>query len=314
MAKNKNKHLIPKSDGLFKSTMETEVAISEFLEMYLPNNLKNDLDIAKAQPEKESYVEEDLKRRMSDVVYSIPYKNKESKNGEKVYVYTLIEHQSSPDKWIALKLWKYIMLLCERHKEKNEKLPIVIPYVFYNGKVKYNAPKCLWGLFDNPTLAKDIMVSDYKLIDLQSMTDEEIQANNHFGMLQYFMKNIHEKDMIKLWETLFEQFRDLIYYDKEKGYLYIKKFIWYTDGKLGQENQENLRKVILNNLPKNEGEEIMSTIADNYIDQGRKEKEVEIAKIMLKNNISISDIKKYTSLSEKELKSLNTTSKNSKKL
>lgn len=313
MGKKKSNNIIPKSDGLFKSTMETDVATYEFLDKYLPADLREELDISNAKTEKESYIEEDLKRRFSDVVYSVPYKNKTSKKAEKVLVYTLIEHQSSPDKYIALRLWRYMLLLCERHQKQNDKLPIVIPYVFYNGEKKYNAPRNLWDLFENPTLAEDVMSSDYQLIDLQSMTDAEIQQNQHLGMLQFFMKHIHESDMIKLWEKFFDRFKDLILYDKEKGYIYIKKLIWYTDGKLGEENQEALRKVILDNLPKNEGEEIMSTIAKNYIDQGRAEGKVEIAKMMLKNNLSIADIKKYTSLSEEELKSLAAANKNSKK-
>jgi len=322
MTKKKSNYIQPKSDALFKSAMETDVAAFEFLNKYLPSNLKDKLDISNTKVEKESYIEEDLKRRLSDVVYSIPYKNRNSKKGENVFIYSLIEHQSTPDKWIAFRLWKYTMLLCERHKKENGKLPIVIPFVLYNGKKKYNVPKNLWDLFDDPDMAKDIMLSDYHLIDLQAMNDDEIKQNQHLGMLQYMMKYIHENDMIAVWEKFFEHFKDLIFYDKEKGYIYIKKFIWYTDAKLGEENQEDLRKVILNNLPQEEGDNIMTTIAEKYIREGEakgeargkaegiiageKAKATEIAQMMLKNGISIEEIQKYTSLSASEIKTLAT--------
>lgn len=111
------------------------------------------------------------------------------------------------------------MLLCERHKNKNEKLPIVIPVVIYNGYKKYSAPRNFWDLFDDPTMAKNLMDLPYKLIDLQAMGDEDIRKQQHLGMMQFFLKHIHESDMIALWKKFFHQFKDLILYDRKMGYI-----------------------------------------------------------------------------------------------
>lgn len=316
MKSKNNKSLIPKSDALFKSIMETDVATYEFLDTYLPESIKSKVDLKKATVEKESFVEEDLKKRLSDVVYSVPYKKTDSEKQQKVFIYSLIEHQSTSDKWIALRLWKYILLLCERHKDKNEKLPIVIPFVLYNGKTKYSAPRCFWDLFDSPDLAKDTMNGPYNLIDLQSMSDEELIAQKHLGMMQFWMKHIHESDMIALWKKFFNQFKDLILYDRNVGYIYIKQFIWYTDAKLDEKDIRALNEVILEHLPKNEGEEIMSTVAENYIQtgmvqgvaqgvaQGKAERNAEIVKNLLSMKKPISEIKMITGLSEKEIRAL----------
>ena len=126
-----------KSDALFKSVLEDKIAATEFSEAYLPDNVKNMLDLSTISIERESYVEEDLKRRFSDIVYSIKHKDNPK---EKAFVYALAEHQSTPDYWIALRLFKYMLLLCERHKKKKDKLPLVVPLVLYNGKTEYTAP------------------------------------------------------------------------------------------------------------------------------------------------------------------------------
>ena len=60
-----------KSDALFKKIMQDEVAAREFLEYYLPVDFKKLVDLTKISVEKESFVEDDLKRRFSDIIYKI---------------------------------------------------------------------------------------------------------------------------------------------------------------------------------------------------------------------------------------------------
>ena len=254
-----------KSDALFKSVLEDKIAATEFLEAYLPDNVKNMLDLSTISIERESYVEDDLKRRLSDIVYSIKYKDDPK---EKAFVFCLAEHQSTPDYWIALRLFKYMLLLCERHKKKKDKLPLVVPLVLYNGKTEYTAPKSFWELFYNPDMAKSIISDNYQLIDLQSMSDDEIKSKPHLGMFNFFMKHIHQQNMLELWQQFLTEFTQSILIDKEQGYIYIKKLLWYTSSKVATEKTDELNKLILSHLPDDEGEKIMRTIADSYIDEG----------------------------------------------
>ena len=99
-----------KSDGLFKKIMQDVVAAREFLEFYLPLDFKDLVDLTKIRVEKESFVEDDLKRRLSDIIYAV-----KTKDNEEAFVYVLIESKSIPDYWISLRLWKYMLLLSERH-------------------------------------------------------------------------------------------------------------------------------------------------------------------------------------------------------
>ena len=100
------------------------------------------------------------------------------------------------------------------------------------------------------------------------MSDDEIMQKQHLGMMEYFMKNIHKRDMMKVWESFVSKFPELILLDKTNGYIYTKKFLCYTDGKVAAENKEQLNKLILEHLPQQDGATIMKTIADSYIDEG----------------------------------------------
>lgn len=65
------------SDALFKTIMEDIGAAREFLEYYLPKDFKELVNLSKITVEKESFVEDDLKRALSDIIYRIKTKDNE---------------------------------------------------------------------------------------------------------------------------------------------------------------------------------------------------------------------------------------------
>ena len=165
-------------DSLIKKAMESPVAAKELLAEYLPAEFRDFIDLDTLTLEKESYIEDSLKTRFSDIVYSAKIKsNAEGKDNEdkdndadkpeeSALIYCLLEHQSSSDYWIALRLLKYSLLLLERHAKKRNKLPVIMPLVLYNGKKPYKAPLNLWELFAYPDMARKAISDNYNLIDL----------------------------------------------------------------------------------------------------------------------------------------------------
>ncbi|KJV51790.1 transposase, YhgA-like family protein [Orientia tsutsugamushi str. Gilliam] len=58
-------------------------------------------------------------------------------------------------------------------------------------------------------------------------------------MLEYMLKHIHQRDMLKLWEEFLIKFKHVLILDKEKGLFYLRSFLWYTDTKLLESQQPN---------------------------------------------------------------------------
>ncbi|KJV80286.1 putative permease [Rickettsia hoogstraalii str. RCCE3] len=252
-----------KHDALVKKILTEKIAAQEFLEYYLPIEFKSLVDLTKIKVEKESFVENDLKRRYSDIIYSV-----KTKDNEKAFVYVLIEAQSTCDHWMTLRLWKYMLLLCERHAKDKNRLPLICPLLIYNGSEVYSAPRNLWALFARPEQAKKLMTEEYKLIDLQNQSDDEIERKKRLGMMEYFLKHIHQRDMLKLWDEFLSKFKLSIIKDKELGYIYLRSFLWYTDTKVAEEKQPELERIIVKHLSIEEKDNIMRTIAQKYIDEG----------------------------------------------
>ncbi|KJW01728.1 transposase, YhgA-like family protein [Rickettsia endosymbiont of Ixodes pacificus] len=94
----------------------------EIQAMFLPHTLKM---------EKESFVEADLRHSISDILFSAKF------NDDTGYFWILLEHQSTPDHFMAFRLFKYMTDIASRHltlHPKSKYLPFVYPLIFYNGK------------------------------------------------------------------------------------------------------------------------------------------------------------------------------------
>jgi predicted transposase/invertase (TIGR01784 family) len=303
-----------KSDALFKLALEDTIIAKEFLQEYLPKDLQDRLNIETVKVEKESYVEPNLRRQLSDLVYSV-----KTKSDEEAFVYVLLEHQSKVDHLMALRLWKYMLLLCERHSKNKAKLPLIVPIVVYNGKEKYTAARDLWQLFADPVKARELMTGEYKLIDLQAMPDNEITRKKQLGMFEFFLKHVHQRDMIKLWEDFFQSFGGDVVIKWESGFIYIKRLLCYTEPKVLEEERQKLANLITDNLTE-DGEEMMRSMADAYIEEGYykgveegiekgreegREEGMEIAAIkMLQENFPLGTVSKITGVPENKLVSL----------
>ena len=312
-------------DSFVKKVMESPVAASEFLEEFLPAEYKDILDLTTLKVEKESYVEDSLKTKLSDIVYSVKTKPDEVGKTDNTLIYTLVEHQSSPDYWIALRLWKYSLLLLERHTKKRNKLPVILPLVLYNGQKKYNVPMNLWELFSHPIMAKKAMADNYHLVDLNAMSDSDIDYEKHLSFVLYTLKHIHDRDTLKMLKQAMQKCTKALIIDKGEDYVHTKLILWYTDSKVPAENKQLLEQLIVDNLPKEDTDNIMRTIADTYIEEGINkgiaigknegiaigeargkmdginQRNIEIARRMLQENTDIKFIASVTGLSTDDI-------------
>jgi hypothetical protein len=91
-----------------------------------------EVDFATLTPVKGSYVSEGLRQRHDDVVWKVRLRE------QWLYVYVVIEFQSEPDPFMALRLLVYVGLLYQDLLRRQElpadgRLPPVLPMVLYHG-------------------------------------------------------------------------------------------------------------------------------------------------------------------------------------
>ncbi len=216
-----NKSILTPHDRYTRSSfLEPEVA-REFFEKYLPLEIKSIIELETLTPQPESVIAEDLHMQVVDILFTV-----QTKDGPG-YIYLLIEHASSPSKMLPLRMSKYVVAIMDRHyqRTKETSLPIVYPLIFYTGKRPFKYSTNFYTLFKElKKLARIIYSNPFRLIDLQKISDEELNAMPWFRVIGLTMKHIKSSNFSSKLKTVIESFRQD---ERTNGSEYIDRTLLY---------------------------------------------------------------------------------------
>ena len=134
-------------DSAYKQFFSDPKMVESLLRDFVSADFIADLDFSTLERCSGSYVTDDLRERHDDIVWRVGWKK-----GSWCYVALLLEFQSTPDHWMALRTLSYTtLLLLDLVKtgkvRENEGLPPVFPIVIYNGGKAWKAPQEVAALF-----------------------------------------------------------------------------------------------------------------------------------------------------------------------
>ena len=162
-------------DSLFKSVFQQpENAAAELKHVLAPEQVSA-IDWSTLALEPGSYVDEKLADQHSDLLFSASART----SGERVYVYLLFEHRSSPAPKMALQLLGYMVRIWDRFSEANKasSLPLIIPAVLAHAPGGWTSPTRFSELF-SPRLG---MLADAVLPDFTYAVDD-LQRTDDAGL------------------------------------------------------------------------------------------------------------------------------------
>ena len=134
-------------DSAYKQFFSNPEMVESLLRDFVSVDFIADLDFSTLERCSGSYVTDDLRERHDDIVWRVGWKK-----GSWCYVALLLEFQSTPDHWMALRTLSYTtLLLLDLVKtgkvRENDGLPPVFPIVIYNGGKAWKAPQDVAALF-----------------------------------------------------------------------------------------------------------------------------------------------------------------------
>ncbi|MGH9848129.1 MAG: Rpn family recombination-promoting nuclease/putative transposase, partial [Blastocatellia bacterium] len=170
-------------DKFFKAVFGRPAVAADFLRRYLPGSIVELLDLTQIELEKDSFIDARLRQHFSDLLYRVGLAG-----GGEAYLYFLLEHKSQPDQWVALQLLRYLAQAWERLRRKGvEKLPLIIPVVFYHGSARWDVSEQFHALLDVDPKTVELLdyVPGFKyyLCDLSRYSDEELEGGRRSGRL-----------------------------------------------------------------------------------------------------------------------------------
>ena len=288
-------------DAVFKQFLMHAETARDFLEIHLPVELRELCDLNTLHLESGSFIEESLKGHSTDVLYSVQMQ------GNPGYLHVVIEHQSKPDKKMAFRMMRYSIAAMHRHLEADhDKLPLVVPILFYHGKVSPWPWARNWQqLFADPALAKALYSNDFPLVDLTVMPDNQIARHRRMAMLELLQKHIRHRDLAELQVPLIALMT--------QGYLteaQLNTLLRYMLQAGTTEHPGALIRTLAAQSPRHK--ELMMTIAEWLEEKGRKQGQQEgeqeatrsIAARMLARGLERQTVQELTGLSDEELAAL----------
>ncbi len=132
-------------DHSYKLLFSEPEIIVDLLREFVCEAWVDELDFKTLEKVSGSYVSDDLRAREDDVIWRVKYRQ------SWIYVYLLIEFQSTVDRYIAVRIMTYMGLLYQDLIKTGQclpdrRLPPVFPVVLYNGEKRWDAPACVQDL------------------------------------------------------------------------------------------------------------------------------------------------------------------------
>ena len=132
-------------DSGYKYLFSHAELVQELLEAFAPPGVSALLDYTTLRLENGNYVTPAMTPRADDLVWSVELQ------GQRIYLYLLLEFQSTPDDTMPARMLQYVAALYDhllRSKAVNttEGLPPVLPIVLYNGDARWRQSSELYDL------------------------------------------------------------------------------------------------------------------------------------------------------------------------
>ncbi len=186
-------------DALYPRLFSHAGMVAELLRDFVAEPWLNDLDLTAMERVNAKFHAESGDRREGDLVWRIPMRD-----GSDAYLLLLLEFQSVPEHWMALRVMVYVGLLWqqlirEKRLPADGRLPPVLPIVVFNGDPRWAMPLSLRELIGLPAGSPfwpwqpDMR---YHIIDEGIYSAEDLARRESLAALLFRLEHCHDPDHI----------------------------------------------------------------------------------------------------------------------
>jgi predicted transposase/invertase (TIGR01784 family) len=296
-------------DLMVRAVLSDLAEATSFLQRHLPPAVSQVLNWSTLTLLEGSFVDEDLRASEADFLYKLQRVSGE----DSVWIYVLLEHQSTPDRWMRFRLLKYccrIWDLSFREQPNQRELRSIVPLVFYQGERRWSYTTEFADLFaesvrDWPGVPR----FSHELIDQSGMQPEEVQGEIKAQIMQLLLMAAYHPDLAWM-EQVARLLVSLSSLAPSGGINYVRIFVLYILETQEPEAAESFREVLRRHAPAL-GDELM-TYAQELLAEGRTEgraegeirAQVRMIEGFLREGVEWSVIERATGVNEGQFEAL----------
>ena len=158
------------------------------------------IDFAKMTVERTHFVKSDFAHVAVDILLKAPYRTRDGRKPESIFIYLLVEHQSRPQRFLQLRLAEYLLAAYKMQKraweEKNDSdamlmLNPVLPIVLYTGERSWSRIEPMTDLVrDGAMFATAIPQFKPHFLNLRDFSTNSLESEGGFFGLILRLINI----------------------------------------------------------------------------------------------------------------------------
>ena len=288
-------------DSGYKKLFSNRTIFRQLLETFVNQEWVHSLNFDKCEPLDKSFISEHYKETESDLIYKVQFHDRE------VYIYILIEFQSTVDPFMALRVLNYITNFYMDFLVNNSgvnKLPAVFPIVLYNGSAPWTAPVNLSALIEQtPPLGKFALDFQYFLIAENEYSQEALLKIRNIVSTLFLAESHYDLDMLEV--ELLNLFSSET--DRQAVSLFLN---WFRQlafhGRLESDDYESLESIYrteeeVKTMLVTALEKERERFFQNGLREGEQKGRIETAKVMLAKGMETTLISEITNLPEAQL-------------
>src|SRR6266581_5401293 len=171
-------------DLMVRAVLSDVTEAISFLQAHVSEEVSQGLNWSTLRLVEGSFVDEDLRGSEAALLYEFARVSDQ----ETVWVYVLLEHQSTPDRWMRFRLLKYCCRIWEmsfrEHPDQRE-LRAIVPLVFYQGERSWSYSSEFADLFAEPVRDwPGVPYFSHGLIDQSGIEPGEVQGDLKVRLMQ----------------------------------------------------------------------------------------------------------------------------------
>ena len=188
-----------KSDTRYTKLFSHPVFVQRLMENFVHEDFARELDFISLQPYTTKFVTETYARRESDVIWKVRFR------GREIYLFLLIEFQSTVDRRMPIRLLRYIAeLYASLPSMKRGRYPAVFPLVLYNGSGSWTAKQDIVDLIDPSIPACYIPSLRYYVIEERMFSAQTLLGMQNLVSLLFFAETVSPEDLALSMDSFFD--------------------------------------------------------------------------------------------------------------
>ena len=288
-------------DMMVRAVLSDLAEATSFLQRHLPQEMSQALNWSTLTLHEGSFVDEDLRASEADFLYEIEHVSSE----EPVWIYVLLEYQSTPDRWMRFRLLKYCCRIWDmsfRAHPEQRTLRAIVPLVFYQGERSWSYSREFADLFAESVREwPGVPHFSHELIDQSGMRPGEVQGELKTQLMQLLLMAAYHPSLAWM-EQVARLLGLLSSLSSSGGINYVRIFVLYILATQEPAVAQSFREVLRRHAPE-VGDDLM-TYAQELLEKGRLEERVKVIEGFLQVGVEWSVIERATGVNEAQFQAL----------